>query len=78
MVKVDTITFLLCFSGINRIYVQKSTYILFLKVLHVTNFTMINERMIHFLQEYTIITWQTKLLLIFKNSNVTACYPVYP
>ena len=41
-------------------------------------FTMMNEKNDYSLQECSIITWQTKVLLIFTNSNATAYYLIFP
>ena len=47
-------------------------------VFYIANFTMMNEKNDYSLQECSIITLQTKVLLIFTNSNATACYLIFP
>ena len=47
-------------------------------VFYIAYFTMMNEKNDYSLQECSIITWQTKVLLIFTNSNATAYYLIFP
>ena len=57
MIKVDTIIFLLNFSGINRPYGWKSTYVLFLWNTVCYKFYNNKWKSYSSLQEYSIITW---------------------
>ena len=41
------------------------------RVLHVTKFTIIDEENIPSFQECSVMIWQNKFSLIFKNSSVT-------
>ena len=48
-----------------------------LKVVCVTNFTVINEKNHYSLQGCSIIAWLGKFLLIFKNSNANVSYLIF-
>ena len=69
--------FLWYFCGISRTVIWKFPLILFLLNFACFKFHDCKGK-IKYLQEYSIITSQTRFLFIFRNSSVTDCYTRYP
>ena len=76
-VKLDARNFLLYSRGINRRYVRKSTWVLFLESSVCYKFHNDKWKNHYSLQRCSIIALLGKLLLIFKNSNAIASYLIF-